>query len=106
MPKQFDVDPLALNPAKPETFPFTYRERRRRLAREEAQRRQLEDALQQAEPLPSPSLVEPLPVPGLFGRLRELKGKTGFKPFHVPSKPNPTLRDWLRRLQHGGQYGI
>ncbi|MEC4686721.1 MAG: hypothetical protein ACE1Y4_05155 [Lysobacterales bacterium] len=103
MPQPFGLDPLALSPGKLGAFPLTLRERLIMQAIQEARRRRRGGQL----PLPSPSLVEPLLPFGLFGEtFQDLKAKTGSQPFHLPSQPNPSLRDLLTSLLQGGQFGI
>ncbi len=101
MPQPFDLDPLALSLGKLGAFEPTLRERLIMQALQRARRRR------QGAPLPSPSLVEPLLPFGLFGEtFQDLNAKTGSRPFHLPSQPNPSLRDLLTSLLQGGQFGI
>ena len=103
MPQPFDLDPLALSLGKLGLSPLTLRERLMMQAFQRARRRGQGGQL----PLPSPSLVEPLLPFGLFGeQFQDLNAKTGSLPFHLPSQPNPSLRDLLTSLLQGGQFGI
>ncbi len=103
MPSPFGLDPLALSPGKLGAFELTLRDRLVLQAIQQARRRQRGGQL----PLPGPSLVEPLWPFGLFGQTpQDLKAKSGSRPFHLPSQPNPSLRDLLTSLLQGGQFGI
>ncbi len=103
MPLPFGLDPLALSLGKLGASQPTLRERLIMQALQQARRRRRGGQL----PLPGPSLVEPLWPFGLFGQTpQDLKAKSGSQPFHLPSQPNPSLRDLLTSLLQGGQFGI